>query len=228
MKKTTKLLMGLAFLFGMVACKPAETIDLSKIADSLVEECIPSSIEESLALPSIFDGASITYESSNTNVIGLDGTVTRTNEDVDVYITITLTLNEKTYTKIIKVTVKADDTIIVDPGEIALSDLTSAQIASLNNALEALNNNNYQINSTESMNYLADDDYDYTAETLIKYDDALESQSFVEDGETSVFITIIALLPSILVCFDWGIICHSISQTLNIIAYLTNTYFCSI
>ena len=44
----------------------------------------------------------------------------------------------------------------------------------------------------------------------------------IEYGEVWLRITIVAFLSIILVCFDWGIIGHSVTHVPDVIAYLTN------
>ncbi|MBO5372638.1 MAG: family 43 glycosylhydrolase, partial [Lachnospiraceae bacterium] len=76
-----------------------DSIDLGDVAN----------VTENLVLPAAGEnGASIAWTSSNTDVIALDGTVTRdTQNDVDVTLTATITVGNKTEEVVYNVTVKA-------------------------------------------------------------------------------------------------------------------------
>jgi len=116
MKKLLVLFVLFGLSLGMIACggetdeklvadaKEALNLSFSVSTDTL------NSVTGDLVLDSktTKEGVKITWSSSNTDVVALDGKVTRTDEDVVVDITATLELNEEKETKTFKVTVKKE------------------------------------------------------------------------------------------------------------------------
>jgi hypothetical protein len=119
MRKALLVLSLFAFLFGIAACEEptTELTDQEKVdavKDALVLEGDLSAVTENLMLPETGDhGVTIEWSSSNTNVVSLNGTVNRGEENVTVTLTATITLNDATATKEFEVTVlMAEDPVI--------------------------------------------------------------------------------------------------------------------
>lgn len=85
-----------------------ELSDEDKVAEAKDNLTVTTITTENLTLPATSGEVTITWASSNADVIATDGTVTRGAEDVVVTLTATLTLNEARDTKTFDVTVKAE------------------------------------------------------------------------------------------------------------------------
>ena len=89
--------------------EPVEKTDAEKVEADKNALTLPSSTEENLTLPKDgSNGTTISWSSSNEDVIALDGFVIRQAEDVEVTLTATIKLNDATATKEFTVTVIAE------------------------------------------------------------------------------------------------------------------------
>ncbi len=115
-KKLIALTLVFVGALGLVGCKPVEDgpTDLEQLAEALLEVELASETSSNLTLPSTgLHDVVITWSSSNTSVIGNDGTVTVptfTEGNKVVTITASLTLGDDTLTKTFNVTVLAATT----------------------------------------------------------------------------------------------------------------------
>ena len=88
---------------------PVEKTDAEKVALDKNALTLPSTTEENLTLPtSGANGTTISWSSSDEDVIALDGFVIRQAEDVEVTLTATIKLNDVTDTKEFTITVVAE------------------------------------------------------------------------------------------------------------------------
>ena len=112
-KKLLALTLVFVGVIGLAGCIPEVEgpSDLEQLAEALVEVTLPTEASSDLTFPSTgLHDVVITWESSDTDVIGNDGTVTIplfTEGDQTVTITAALTLGEDTLTKTFEVTVLA-------------------------------------------------------------------------------------------------------------------------
>jgi hypothetical protein len=113
LKKLLTLTLVFVGIFALTACDntPEGPTDLEKIAEALVEIDLPSETATDLTFPSTgLHDVTITWESSNTDVIANDGTVTIplfTEGNKTVTVTAYVTIGENTLTKEFSVAVNA-------------------------------------------------------------------------------------------------------------------------
>ena len=114
--KSSILVLLFVFTLFIVACEDEKDNPTNPFVDGVYEEIVElfneDAITENILIPSSYKGVTVSFESSNTDVIANNGKVTRPEEDVFVTLTFKLTYQGIEYIKKIEVIVLAEGTVV--------------------------------------------------------------------------------------------------------------------